>query len=40
MRCIIRYGNYLKAFLEGDQVIRELKEIDRITLMENKEDVS
>ena len=37
MRCIIRYGNYLKAFLEGDQVIRELKEIDRITLMENKE---
>lgn len=37
MRCIIRYGKYLNAFRTGDQIIRELKELDPISLIENKE---
>lgn len=37
MRCIICYGQYLNAFRTGDQVIRELKIIPPITLVETIE---
>lgn len=36
MRCIVKYGKYLLAFRQGDSVIRELKILDPITLVENK----
>ena len=39
MRWIIWYGQYLNAFRTGDQVIRELKQIPPITLVENVENL-
>lgn len=37
MRCIVQYGKYLKAFREGEDVLRELKQIPDISLVERQE---
>lgn len=37
MRCIVQYGKYLKAFREGENVLRELKQIPDISLVERQE---
>lgn len=39
MRCSVRYGKYLNAFLEGDDAVLELKDIDTLTLVESKETI-